>query len=106
MLLRERVGGPLAESETAIQMSEIPAAGVRLSRGCAEVIMVIKDSAASAVLAAFEAARRDDLPQVDCYRAGVLAWRHAHPDQQPKYAAQKAVDVMLAARVSLRVDDA
>jgi hypothetical protein len=50
--------------------------------------------------------QRDDLPQVDCYRAGVLAWRHAHPDQQPKYAAQKAVDVMLAARVSLRVDDA
>jgi hypothetical protein len=32
----------------------------------------IKDPAASAVLAAFEAARRDDLPQVDCYRAGVL----------------------------------
>jgi hypothetical protein len=38
------------------------------------------DPAASAVLAAFEAARRDDLPQVHCYRAGVLAWRRAHPD--------------------------
>ena len=37
------------------------------------------DAAAAAVLAAFEAARRDDLPPVDCYRAGVLAWRHAHP---------------------------
>jgi hypothetical protein len=66
----------------------------------------IKDPAASAVLAAFEAARRDDLPQVDCYRAGILAWRHAHPDQQPKYAALKADDVILAAKVSLRVDDA
>jgi hypothetical protein len=91
-------------------MSESPRPGVRLSRGRAEVIMVwrdpIKDPTASAVLAAFEAARRDDLPQVDCYRAGVLAWRHAHPDQQPKYAALKAVDVILAARVSLRVDDA
>jgi hypothetical protein len=39
-------------------MSEIRAAGVRLSRGCAEVIMVMKDPAASAVLAAFEAALR------------------------------------------------
>ena len=67
--------------------------------------MVIKDPAASAVLAAFEAARRDDLPQVDCYRAGVLAWRHVHPDQRPAYAAQKAVDVILAAKVRLRVDD-
>ena len=64
------------------------------------------DNAASAVLEAFDAAQRDDLSPVDCYRAGVLARRHAHPDQQPKYAAQGAVDVILAARVSLRVDDA
>jgi hypothetical protein len=33
----------------------------------------IKDPAAPAVLAAFEAARRDELPQVDCYRAGSAA---------------------------------
>jgi hypothetical protein len=59
-----------------------------------------------AVVAAFEAAQRDDLPQVDCYRAGVLAWRRAHPDQQPKYAALRAVDVILSAKVKLRVDDA
>jgi hypothetical protein len=66
----------------------------------------IKDPAASAVLAAFEVARRDDLPQVDCYRAGVLAWRRAHPDQRPGYAALQAVDVILAAKVRLQVDDA
>jgi hypothetical protein len=66
----------------------------------------IKDPAASAVLAAFEAARRDDLPQVDCYRAGVDAWRRAHPDQRREYAAKQAVAIILAAKVSLRVDDA
>jgi hypothetical protein len=66
----------------------------------------IKDPAASAVLAAFEAAQRDDLPQVDCYRAGIEAWQRARPDQRPKYAALKAVDVILAAKVRLRVDDA
>ena len=66
----------------------------------------ITDPAASAVLEAFEAARRDDLSPVDCYRAGVDAWRRIHPDQEPKYAALQAVDDILAAKVRLRVDDA
>jgi hypothetical protein len=60
------------------------------------------DRAASAVLAAREAR----LPPVICYRAGVEAWRRAHPDQRPEYAAKQAVAVILAAKVSLRVDDA
>jgi hypothetical protein len=64
------------------------------------------DQAASAVLEAFDAAQDAGLSSVGCYRAGVLAWRHAHPDQQPKYAAQKAVAIILAAKVRLRVDDA
>jgi hypothetical protein len=64
------------------------------------------DYAAAAVLAAFEAAQREDLPPVDCYRAGVDAWRRAHPDQRREYAAQQAVAVILAAKVRLRVDDA
>jgi hypothetical protein len=34
---------------------------------------------ASAVLEAFEAAQAARLPPVDCYRAGVEAWRRAHP---------------------------
>jgi hypothetical protein len=61
---------------------------------------------AAAVLAAFEAAQRDDLPPVDCYLAGVEAWRRSHPDQRHEYAAQKAVAVILAAKVKLRPDDA
>jgi len=63
------------------------------------------DGAAAVVLAAFEAAQRDDLPPVDCYLAGVAAWRRAHPDQRPDYAARQAVAVILAAKVNLRVDD-
>jgi hypothetical protein len=64
------------------------------------------DPAAPAVLEAFDAAQAAHLPPVFCYRAGIEAWRRAHPDQQPKYATQKAVDVILAAKVRLRVDDA
>jgi hypothetical protein len=63
------------------------------------------DPAASAVLEAFEAAQAARLPPVDCYRAGIEAWRRAHPDQRPEYAALQAVGVILAAKVSLRVDD-
>jgi uncharacterized protein YcbX len=64
------------------------------------------DRAASAVLDAFEAAQEARLPPVICYRAGVEAWRREHPDQRPEYAAKQAVAVILAAKVSLRVDDA
>ena len=61
------------------------------------------DPAASAVLEAFDAAQAAHLPSVICYRAGVDAWRRIHPDQEPKYAALQAVDVILAAKVKLRV---
>ena len=63
------------------------------------------DSAASAVLHAFEEARDAGLPSVDCYRAGVDAWRRTHPDQSAKYAAKQAVSVILAVKVSLRVEE-
>ncbi len=63
------------------------------------------DSAAADVLAAYEAAEADGLQVVDCYRAGVEAWRRAHPDQKPEYAATQAVAVILGAKVSLRVID-
>jgi hypothetical protein len=63
------------------------------------------DPAASAVLEAFDAAQAARLLPVICYRAGVEAWRRAHPDQRPEYAAKQAVAVILAAKVSLRVEE-
>ena len=43
------------------------------------------------MLKAFEAARRAGRSSVECYRAGVEAWRREHPDQSPEYAAKRAV---------------
>lgn len=63
------------------------------------------DVAAEAVLEAFEDARRDGMASVECYRAGVDAWRRTHPDQSAEYAAKQAVAVILAAKVSLRVEE-
>jgi len=62
------------------------------------------DVAAGSVLNAFEEARSAGLPSVDCYRAGVDAWRRNHPDQSAEYAAKQAVAVILAAKVTLRVE--
>jgi hypothetical protein len=61
------------------------------------------DPAASAVLAAFDAAQDAGLPSVDCYRAGVEAWHRSHPNQTAAYAGSQAVAIILAARVTLRV---
>ena len=63
-----------------------------------------RDVAAGAVLDAFEEARGAGLPSVACYRAGVAAWRRIHRDHAAEYAARQAVAVILAAKVSLRVD--
>jgi hypothetical protein len=91
-------------------MSKSPRPAFAYCARIAEGIMVWHDRkpdpAASAVLEAFEAAQTARLPPVFCYRAGVEAWRRVHPDQMPKYAALQAVDVILAAKVRLRVDDA
>ena len=62
------------------------------------------DIAAEAVLDAFEEARSAGLASVECYRAGVEAWRRTHPDQSAEYTAKQAVAVILAAKVSLRVE--
>ena len=66
---------------------------------------LIKDRAEEGVLAAFDAAKEAGLPAADCYRAGVEAWRRVHPDQTPVYSAQRAVAVILAAKVSVRIPD-
>ena len=66
----------------------------------------LTNRAASGGLAAFDAAQNAGLSSVNCYRAGVEAWRRAHPGQRPEYAGKQAVAVILAAKVRLRVDDA
>jgi hypothetical protein len=61
------------------------------------------DGAARDVLAAYDAAVRRGKDPVECYQAAVDAWARAHPDQVRTYAARQALDVVLGARVQLRV---
>ena len=63
------------------------------------------DHAAADVLAAYEAAQKARKSTVECYSAGVEAWRRVHPDQTLEYAARRAVEVILAVKVSLRIPD-
>jgi ferric-dicitrate binding protein FerR (iron transport regulator) len=56
------------------------------------------DPAASDVLAAYKAATQAGSPTPECYRAGVEAWRRAHPDHAAAYAGKQAVAVILAAK--------
>ena len=60
--------------------------------------------AAAAVLKAFESARRSGRPSVECYRAGVEAWRRQHP-QTAEYTAKQAVAVILAAHAKIRIEE-
>ena len=54
------------------------------------------DPTEAAVLDAFDDAKRAGRPAVECYRAGVAAWRRLHPEHAPEAAAKKAVAVILA----------
>jgi len=63
------------------------------------------DPAAADVLAAYEAAHEARKSTAECYSAGVEAWRRVHPDQTLEYAARRAVAVILAVKVSLRIPD-
>lgn len=63
------------------------------------------DIAATDVLAAFRKARDTGRPPVECYRAGVDAWRRHHPDQAPEYAAKRAVALILSHHVDLKVQE-
>ena len=62
------------------------------------------DPVAPVVIAAFEIAQKAGHDTKDCYKAGVDVWRRAHPDQAAAYASQQAVEVILRAKVSLRVE--
>jgi hypothetical protein len=72
---------------------------------CSLFTVPLDDEAADAVLIAFRTAREAGLASVDCYRAGVDAWRKRHPDQTPEYAAKRAVAIILAHNVQLGVRD-
>jgi len=63
------------------------------------------DPATADVLVAYEAAQKARKSTAECYSAGVEAWRRFHPDQTLEYAAQRAVAVILAVKVSLRIPD-
>ncbi len=63
------------------------------------------DEAAADVLAAFRAAREAGRSPVECYRAGVEVWRRYHPDQAPEYAAKRAVAVILAHHIELKITE-
>ena len=63
------------------------------------------DRLAPDVIAAFEAAQKAGLSSRDCYLAGVKVWRRAYPDHKPEYAAVKAVDLILKAKVRLWVEE-
>jgi hypothetical protein len=67
--------------------------------------VVVAQEVADAVLMAFNDARNAGKAPVDCYRAGVEAWRARYPDQAPEYAAKQAVALILRANVKLRVDE-
>jgi hypothetical protein len=61
------------------------------------------DPVAPEVIAAFEQAHEAGLETSECYKAGVNAWRRAHPDQAASYASAQAVEVILKTKVSLRI---
>ena len=62
------------------------------------------DPVAPEVIAAFEEAQEAGLSTKDCYNAGVDVWRRIYPDQAPEYASKQAVEVILRAKVNLRVE--
>jgi hypothetical protein len=63
----------------------------------------IKADVAEAVLRAFRAAKQAGLPAVECYRAGVDAWKRVYPDQAPEYAAKRAVALILEETTELTI---
>ena len=61
------------------------------------------EEAVETVLGAFETARRAGLPPVECYRAGISAWRRLFPDHAPEYAAKQAVSLILSATTEMTI---
>ena len=64
--------------------------------------MVVSKMIRANILAAYERAQSSRAPPVDCYRAGVAAWRIAFPDHAPRFAARQAVALILNTHCTLR----
>ncbi|HUC09782.1 MAG TPA: hypothetical protein VL985_05055 [Stellaceae bacterium] len=73
-------------------------------RGSSATLDLASRAAADAALKAFADARAQGRSSVECYRAGVAAWRAVHPEQSAEYAAKRAVAVILSTHLSLRVE--
>jgi hypothetical protein len=72
--------------------------------GSSSTLELADTAAAEAALKAFADARPRGRSSVECYRAGVAAWRAVHSDQSADYAAKRAVSVILSTYLSLRVE--
>lgn len=73
-------------------------------QGSPSTLDLVNTAAGEAALKAFAMARAQGRSSVECYRAGVAAWRAIHPEQSAEYAAKRAVAVILCTYLSLRVD--
>jgi hypothetical protein len=63
----------------------------------------VNTNVTEAVLSAFRSAKEAGLPTVECYRAGVDAWKRFYPDQAPEYAAKRAVSLILEETTELTI---
>jgi hypothetical protein len=72
--------------------------------GSSSTLELADTAAGEAALKAFAEARAQGRSSVECYRAGVAAWRSVLPDRSADYAAKRAVSVILSTYVSLRVE--
>jgi hypothetical protein len=73
-------------------------------RGSSPTPDLANAAAVDAALKAFTVARAQGRSSVECYRAGVAAWRRVHPEQSAEYAAKRAVAVILSTCLSLRIE--
>ena len=72
--------------------------------GSSTTLDLARTPGGEAALKAFSKARALGCSSVECYRAGVAAWRDVHPEQSAEYAAKRAVAVILSTYTSLRVE--
>ena len=65
----------------------------------------MQDPIAPEIIEAYEAAQEQRRSTHECYRAAIDVWRRAYPEHTREYASKQAIEVVLRAKVSLRVDE-